>query len=340
MKEMNWKWRKSKHSWHDCSFVGSPFRFSLCRLVVQVYWILRGTSSLTWLPARLLSLWWISLVNFNRIRSGDGFSTLCKCHGLADNCDSEECHRCIIGRNYDFCDSRWHHHLGGNENSGHFQVLIEKLSSRAIGEVEYDRWTVYQWSVANIHIFWSTSWPNKIRPLHPHWRQICLHISKIHCSMQWPWNQTWSSRPRISRDEWYMWSQMTQSPKTANILLKTAQLGGAFFNHTHAYTIHIVNSCPAKNVTDQDGNPTTTPWLPANTAIAENQALLASAYLDAQSISNIMNQLSARSILPTNTNFSAHPVVFLLDSQKLSRLASLLSWASPAHCYHLQCLLW
>ena len=35
---------------------------------------------------------------------------------------------------------------------------------------------------------------------------------------------------------------------TANILLNTAQLGSAFFHHAHAYAIHIVNSCPAKNV--------------------------------------------------------------------------------------------
>jgi hypothetical protein len=45
---------------------------------------------------------------------------------------------------------------------------------------------------------------------------------------------------------------------TAKILLNTAQLGGTFFHHSHAYAIHIVNSCPAKNVTDQDGKPTTT----------------------------------------------------------------------------------
>ena len=44
---------------------------------------------------------------------------------------------------------------------------------------------------------------------------------------------------------------------TANILLNTARLGGAFFHHAHAYAIHIVNSCPVKNVTDQNGNPTT-----------------------------------------------------------------------------------
>ena len=67
-------------------------------------------------------------------------------------CDSEECCSCIIGRNYDVCDSRWNHQLDGNENSRHFQVLIKKLSSRAIGKVEYDRRTVNQGSVANTHI--------------------------------------------------------------------------------------------------------------------------------------------------------------------------------------------
>ena len=44
---------------------------------------------------------------------------------------------------------------------------------------------------------------------------------------------------------------------TANTLLNTARLGGAFFHHAHAYAVHIVNSCPAKNVTDSDGIPTT-----------------------------------------------------------------------------------
>ena len=45
---------------------------------------------------------------------------------------------------------------------------------------------------------------------------------------------------------------------TANILLNTARLGGAYFHHAHAYAIfHIINSCSAKNVTDQNGNPST-----------------------------------------------------------------------------------
>jgi hypothetical protein len=43
----------------------------------------------------------------------------------------------------------------------------------------------------------------------------------------------------------------------ANILLNNARLGGAFFHHAHAYAVHIINVCPAKNVIDQDGNPTT-----------------------------------------------------------------------------------
>ena len=36
---------------------------------------------------------------------------------------------------------------------------------------------------------------------------------------------------------------------TANTLLNTARLGGAFFHHAHSYAIHIVNACPAKKVT-------------------------------------------------------------------------------------------
>ncbi|KAI2495495.1 Reverse transcriptase (RNA-dependent DNA polymerase) [Fragilaria crotonensis] len=61
---------------------------------------------------------------------------------------------------------------------------------------------------------------------------------------------------------------------TANVLLNTARLGGAFFHHAHAYAVSIINACPAKNVTDQHGNPTT----PSNTAMAENQALPTSVF--------------------------------------------------------------
>jgi hypothetical protein len=43
---------------------------------------------------------------------------------------------------------------------------------------------------------------------------------------------------------------------TANILLNNAQIGGAFFHHAHAYAVHIVNVCPAKNVTGINGIPT------------------------------------------------------------------------------------
>ncbi|KAI2504954.1 hypothetical protein MHU86_9483 [Fragilaria crotonensis] len=72
----------------------------------------------------------------------------------------------------------------------------------------------------------------------------------------------------------------------ANTLLNTARLGGAFFHHAHAYAVQIVNACPAKNVTDQDGNPTT----PSTIVMAENPASSTSAYLDAQSISNVTNR--------------------------------------------------
>ncbi|KAI2506225.1 Reverse transcriptase (RNA-dependent DNA polymerase) [Fragilaria crotonensis] len=44
---------------------------------------------------------------------------------------------------------------------------------------------------------------------------------------------------------------------TANTLLNNARLGGAFFHHAHAYAVHIINVCPAKNVTDINGIPTT-----------------------------------------------------------------------------------
>jgi hypothetical protein len=81
---------------------------------------------------------------------------------------------------------------------------------------------------------------------------------------------------------------MVQNPQYCK---HTAQLGSSFFQHAHAYAIHIVNSCPAKNVTDKDGNPTT----PPKTLMAENHAVLTPVYLDAQSTSNVMNQLSATS---------------------------------------------
>jgi hypothetical protein len=126
---VNWKWRKFKLNWLDCPFVGLLSRFSLSRSFVHVYWFLRCTSPLStwWSLARLLSLWCISLMKMNKIWSGDGFTILCECHGLADDCDSEEWCSHVIMQNYDVGDSWWHHHLDGNGKSGHFQVLIENL---------------------------------------------------------------------------------------------------------------------------------------------------------------------------------------------------------------------
>ena len=40
----------------------------------------------------------------------------------------------------------------------------------------------------------------------------------------------------------------------ANILLNNARHGGAFFHHAHACAVQILNVCPAKNVTAQNGN--------------------------------------------------------------------------------------
>ena len=44
---------------------------------------------------------------------------------------------------------------------------------------------------------------------------------------------------------------------SANVILNNARLGGAFFHHAHAYVVQIVNVCPANNVTDNDGHPST-----------------------------------------------------------------------------------
>ena len=58
-----------------------------------------------------------------------------------------------------------------------------------------------------------TTWSNAIRTLHLHWCWICLYIIKIHHRMQQSWHETWSSCSRTSINEWYLWSQMVQSPQ-------------------------------------------------------------------------------------------------------------------------------
>jgi hypothetical protein len=52
-------------------------------------------------------------------------------------------------------------------------------------------------------------------------------------------------------------SKWREVHNTANTLLNTARLGGAFFHHAHAYAVQIINACPAKNVTDSNGIPIT-----------------------------------------------------------------------------------
>ena len=99
-------------------------------------------------------------------------------------------------------------------------------------------------------------------------------------------------------------------PNGANILLNNARLGSAFFHHVHAYAVHIVNVCPAKNVIDQDGNPTT-PYQYSSNA---SPALQTSVYLSVPPFSNVINQLFATNILPTNSNFNAPLAASSLDS--------------------------
>ncbi|KAI2494162.1 Reverse transcriptase (RNA-dependent DNA polymerase) [Fragilaria crotonensis] len=78
---------------------------------------------------------------------------------------------------------------------------------------------------------------------------------------------------------------------TANVLLNTARLGGAFFHHAHAYAVSIINACPAKNVTDQHGNPTT----PFQYSYGRKPSLANFRDLDALSTSSATNRPSATS---------------------------------------------
>ena len=124
-------------------FVGLLFRFSLCRSL----WTISDSCNVLWKNAISIC---ISRTEMKKIWSSDAFANMCERHGLADVVIPKYVAVVsAIGRNYDFYDSRWHHHLDGNGNSGHFPVLIKKLSSCANGEVEHDHKTVNQWAVAS-----------------------------------------------------------------------------------------------------------------------------------------------------------------------------------------------
>jgi hypothetical protein len=156
-------------------------------------------------------------------------------------------------------------------------------------------------------------------------------------SMQWPWNQTWSSHPRTSRDESYFWSQMVQSSQYCK---HPPEYCPTWWRILPSYTCLChphCQSCPANNVTDQDGNPTT----PYQYSYGRKPSLAYFRVFGCQYISNVMNWPSATSWLPTNNNFSVHPVVsFYWIPRKLSQLAGLLSWTPSAHCNHTQYLIW
>jgi hypothetical protein len=102
-----------------------------------------------------------------------------------------------------------------------------------------------------------TAWSNKLRPFHPHQRQICLHIKKFTAACNDLGIKLEAVTPEHKEMNGICEVKWWKVHNTANFLLNTAQLGGPIFQHAHAYAIHIVNSCPAKNVTDQDGSPTT-----------------------------------------------------------------------------------
>ena len=105
------------------------------------------------------------------------------------------------------------------------------------------------------------------------------------------------------------WHKVNNTP---NILLNTAQLGGTFFHHAHAYAIHIVNSCPAKNVTDRDGNPTT----PLQYSYVRKPSLANFRIFGLPVYFKRYEPTSCNKLITYNNNFRAHPVVSSMDSQK------------------------
>jgi hypothetical protein len=99
---------------------------------------------------------------------------------------------------------------------------------------------------------------------------------------------------------------------TTNILLNTAQPNGAFFHHAHAYAICIVNSCPAKNVTDQNGNPTT----PFQFSHGRKPSLANFRVFGCPVYFKCYEPTFRNKLITYNNNFSMHPGVSLMVSQK------------------------
>ena len=177
--------------------------------------------------------------------------------------------------------------------------------------------------------------PNKIRTLYLQQRLICLHVlSKIHHTMQWPWNQTWCSHPRTSMV--YVKPNGTKSTilQTYSWILHSLAVLSSIMHMPMLSTLSILAQ-PRMSLTEME-----TQQHLYNTAMSENQALLTSASLDSQSTSNVMNRHPATSWSPTTTTLEHIPWYLQWIPRKLSQHAILLSWTSPAHCNHPQRLFW
>jgi hypothetical protein len=88
---------------------------------------------------------------------------------------------------------------------------------------------------------------------------------------------------------------------TANILQNNARLSGAFFHHAHAYAVHIINVCPAKNVIDQDGNPTT----PYQYSFQHKPCIANFQVIGWPSFFKRFEPTFRNKLIPTNSNFNA-----------------------------------
>jgi len=118
--------------------------------------------------------------------------------------------------------------------------------------------------------------------------------------------------------------------------MNTAQLGGAFLHHAHAYAIHIVNSCPAKNVWDQDGNPTT----PYQYSYGRKPSLDYFCVFGCPVYFKHYEPTFCNKLIAYKQQLQCILWYLYWIPKKITQLAGLLSWTTPAHCNHLQCLLW
>ena len=99
---------------------------------------------------------------------------------------------------------------------------------------------------------------------------------------------------------------------TANILLNTARLCGAYFHHAHAFAIHIINSCPAKNLTDQNGKSST----PFQYSYDRKPSLVNFRVFGCPVYFKHSEPIFCTKLITYNNKFTAHPAVSSLDSRR------------------------